>query len=897
MKKSFWIFLILNLSFAVGQTISGTVTDENGNGLAGANVTVEGTNMGAAANSSGSYSISGVAPGTYTVTASFIGYSSSSRSVNVGDGGATANFSLAASALAGAGVFVTGTRAAGRTSMKSPTPIDGFDNQTLRRQGNGDMTETLKNQVPSFNATPLTGDGAAFVRPTSMRGLPPDNVLVLTNSKRRHRSALISHFGAAMNVGAQAVDIGMIPSIAVKRLEILRDGASAQYGSDAIAGVMNFILKDNNEGVEFQVTQGTWMTAENGRGGEQDITAAANIGLPLSDDGFLNISAEYSVRPELSRGYQHASAADGYKGWVQADDETNSDGKYVGTQNVDDWQTAMNWGRPENNGFRSVWNAGMTVGDGVEAYSFGNYADTYGEYSFFLRATGKSGALTPIPLNPTDPSEGDFSWGDTYPLGFTPRLEGHGNDFSSVVGVRGEDLAGLGLNYDFSTSYGSHYIHYLLRNTLNLSWGPNSPHNMVIGDLQQEETNWNADFTYPMGDISLAFGTEWREEKYTMYEGQKEGWLAGPWALVHTLTYDSAGTGTMVNYGYTAPGLAANGMPGTSPDAAGVWARQNTAFYADVEYELGDLLVQAAGRFEDFSDFGTTTNFKVAGRYSLGNLATFRGGYSTGFRAPTPGQSNYTGVVTSFDGVTGMQVQEGTLKPTDPLSVEMGGAALVPEDAVNLSAGFTTSMISGLNLSIDYYQIDVTNKIIKSRSLTVPEGSSALFSDIAMYTNNLDTKTSGIDIVADYNLGNTNIGLAVNTNNTEVVTQRLVNGVNPVSDDGVDNIENNLPKQRVTATVTQNIGDALSVMARVNYYGETIDERSGREVVDPTQLVDIELRYHVSDNLSVVFGASNALNTFPTQIATRMSQGMPYPRRTPIGYHGGIMFTRLTYNF
>ena len=895
MKKSFWIFLILNLSFAVGQTISGTVTDENGNGLAGANVTVEGTNMGAAANSSGSYSISGVALGTYTVSASFIGYNSSSKSVNVGDGGATANFSLASSALAGAGVFVTGTRAAGRTSMKSPTPIDGFDNQTLRRQGNGDMTETLKNQVPSFNATPLTGDGAAFVRPTSMRGLPPDNVLVLTNSKRRHRSALISHFGAAMNVGAQAVDVGMIPSIAVKRLEILRDGASAQYGSDAIAGVMNFILKDNNEGVEFQVTQGTWMTAENGRGGEQDITAAANIGLPLSDDGFLNISAEYSVRPELSRGYQHASAADGYKGWVQADDETNSDGKYVGTQNVDDWQTAMNWGRPENNGFRSVWNAGMTVGDGVEAYSFGNYADTYGEYSFFLRATGKSGALTPIPLNPTDPSEGDFSWGDTYPLGFTPRLEGHGNDFSSVIGVRGEDLAGLGLGYDFSTSYGSHYIHYLLRNTLNLSWGPNSPHNMVIGDLQQEETNWNADFTYPMGDISLAFGTEWREEKYTMYEGQKEAWLAGPWALVHSLTYDSSGTD--VNYGYTAPGLAANGMPGTSPDAAGVWARQNTAFYADVEYELGDLLVQAAGRFEDFSDFGTTTNFKVAGRYSLGNLATFRGGYSTGFRAPTPGQSNYTGVVTSFDGVTGMQVQEGTLKPTDPLSILMGGAALVPEDAVNLSAGFTTSMISGLNLSIDYYQIDVTNKIIKSRSLTVPEGSSALFSDIAMYTNNLDTKTSGIDIVADYNLGNTNIGLAVNTNNTEVVTQRLVNGVNPVSDDGVDNIENNLPKQRVTATVTQNIGDALSVMARVNYYGETIDERSGREVVDPTQLVDIELRYHVSDNLSVVFGASNALNTFPTQIATRMSQGMPYPRRTPIGYNGGIMFTRLTYNF
>jgi len=896
MKKSIGIFLILNLSIALAQSISGTVTDENGSGLAGANVTIDGTNLGAAADASGSYSISGVSSGSYTVSASFIGYNTARKSVRVGDGGGSANFSLSVDALAGGDVFVTGTRSAGRTAMKSPSPIDGFGSESLRRQGNGDMTETLKNQVPSFNATPLTGDGAAFVRPTSMRGLPPDNTLVLTNSKRRHRSALISHFGAAMNVGAQAVDVGMIPSIAVKRLEVLRDGASAQYGSDAIAGVMNFILKDNSEGVEFQVTQGTWMTAENGRGGEQDITAAANIGLPLSDDGFLNISAEYSVRPELSRGFQHASAADGYKGWVKADDKALDSGGYGGEYDPDgnDWQTAMNWGRPENNGFRSVWNAGLEVGDGVEAYSFGNYADTYGEYSFFLRAPGKSGALTAIPVNPTDPSEGDFSWGDTYPLGFTPRLEGHGNDFSAVLGVRGEDLGGYGVNYDFSTSYGSNYIHYYLRNTLNLSWGPNSPHNFEIGDLQQEETNFNADFTYPMGDMNIAFGGEAREEKYTMYQGQKEAWMAGPWGLVHTLTYDSSGTD--VNYGYTAPGLASNGMPGTSPDAAGVFARQNTAYYADVEYDLGDLLVQAAFRMEDFSDFGSTSNFKVAGRYSLGNLATFRGGYSTGFRAPTPGQSNYTGVVTSFDGLNGTQIQEGTLKPTHPLALSMGGAALVPEDAVNLSAGFTTSMVSGLNLSIDYYQIDVTNKIIKSRSLTVPEGSSSLFTDIAIYTNSLDTKTSGIDIVADYTLGATNIGLAMNNNTTEVVTQRQVNGIDPVSEDGVDNIENNLPATRIAATVTHSLG-ALSLMARMNHYSETIDERSGREVVDPTQLIDIELSYRVSDNLSVVIGANNALNTFPNQIATRRSQGMPYPRRTPIGYHGGMMFTRLTYNF
>ena len=283
------------LLFAQNGSISGTVTDADGNPLAGANVAVEGTSMGGATVGSGAYLINGVSAGTYSVTASYIGYKSGTKSVTVSDGAtATVDFTLSVDALESSIVLVTGTRAAGRTSMKSPSPIDGFAEMELRRQGNGDFTETLRNQVPSFNATPLTGDGSAFVRPTSMRGLPPDNILVLTNSKRRHRSALISHFGAAMNVGAQGADVGMIPSIAVKRLEVLRDGAAAQYGSDAIAGVMNFILKDNSSGYEVHVSGGQWMEAPNGRGGETDLTLAANIGLPLTDDGFINLSFEYA---------------------------------------------------------------------------------------------------------------------------------------------------------------------------------------------------------------------------------------------------------------------------------------------------------------------------------------------------------------------------------------------------------------------------------------------------------------------------------------------------------------------------------------------------------------------------------------------------------------------------
>ena len=863
-------------------SIVGSVTDADGNALPGANVAVEGTSLGAATDGNGSYSISGVPAGSYTVTSSFIGYESSSQSVTVGAGASQVDFSLATSALAGADVFVTGTRAAARTAMKSPTPIDGFDDLTLRRQGNGDLTETLKNLVPSFNATPLTGDGAAFVRPTSMRGLPPDNILVMTNSKRRHRSALISHFGAAMNVGAQAVDVGMIPSIAIKKLEVLRDGAAAQYGSDAIAGVMNFILKDNSSGYQVHVTGGQWMEAPNGRGGETDVTIAANVGLPLTENGFVNLSFEYADRPELSRGNQHASAADGYKGW-----DANDAG-----QDVDEWQTAMNWGRPIGSGFKSVWNAGLKISDNVSAYSFGNYADTFGEYSFFLRAPGKSGALTAVPLNPADPSEGNFSWGDTYPLGFTPRLEGHGNDFSSVVGIKGDDLFGLG--YDFSASYGKNHIRYYLKNTLNLSWGPYSPHNFDIGDLEQAETNLNADFTYAMGDaINLAFGAEWREESYTMFAGQKESWMPGPWANVALLNDPEIPGDSTV---YTAPGLAANGMPGTSPAAAGVFDRQNTAFYADVEYAMGDaLLLQFAARSEDFSDFGATSNIKFAGRYSLGDLATLRGGYSTGFRAPTPGQSNYTGIVTSFDGPTGMQVQEGTVRPTDALAIALGGAPLVPEEATNTSFGFTTSPIDNLNLTFDLYTINIVNKIIKSRSLAVENNPE--FKKLAFYTNALDTETSGYDLVLTYRMGNTNLGLAMNHNETKVVDQRQINGEDPISAGLIDNIENNLPKDRITATVTQDFGDALSLMVRLNNYSETIDERSAQDVIDPITFIDVELRYSVSNNLNVVFGANNVTNAYPNEIDTRASQGMPYPRRSPLGYHGGMTYLRLMYDF
>ncbi len=893
MKRKWFTILIVLLcaplaAFSQSGTISGKVTDVNGNALPGANVKIEGMSRGAATDQNGEFTIRNVPAGAYKVEAGFIGYTTMTQDVQVTAGQtATLNFSLEEDTILLGEIVVTGTRGSARTVLESPVPIDAFSAREIERQGNGDLTENLKNIVPSFTATPLTGDGAAFIRPTSLRGLPPDDILVLVNSKRRHRSALISHFGAAMNVGAHAVDVGMIPSIALKRFEVLRDGASAQYGSDAIAGVMNFILKDNSEGIEVQTTTSRWYTAPNGRGGETDAKIGLNIGLPLTSKGFLNLSGEYNSNPELSRGEQHASAAEGYKGWTSG-------------APVDDWDTAMNWGRPRSNGFRSVWNAGLQVSDVVEAYSFGNYADTYGNYSFFYRAPGRTGALTPIPLDPNDPSKGNFSWGDTFPLGFTPRLEGDSKDFSGVVGVKGN--FDNGLNFDVSASHGRHRLSYTLLGSLNLSWGPDSPFNFDIGDLQQTETNYNADFSYPVSDaFSVAFGVEWREEVYTMFEGQKESWAAGPWARVHLLIDPETGEN------YTATGLAANGMRGTSRDEAGVFERQNTAVYLDAEWDVSEqLLIQAAGRFEDFSDFGTTTNGKLAARFSPVNKFALRGAVSTGFRAPTPGQSNVTTIVTSFDGVTGQQVQEGTVRPDDPLAVAFGGAALEPEDAVNFSVGFTTSPSNNLNLTVDAYRINVDQRIIKSRSLPVDPVTYPNifreFAELAFYTNALDTRTQGVDVVAVFNKFHangtrSNFSVAYNYNKTEVLRQREVGGQLPVSAGTITNIEENLPKHRATATFVQGITSKLSGMLRGNYYGGTVDERGDKEEIGKEILLDLEFNYGVSENLNLILGANNILDNYPDRIETRLSQGMPYPRRTPIGYNGGMAYLRAVYRF
>ena len=819
-------------------------------------------------------------------------------------------------------VVSVGTRSKPRSAADSPVPIDSFNSAQLNQQPHGDMTENIKNLVPSFTAAPLTGDGSAFVRSTSLRGLPPDEVLLLVNNKRRHRSALIQHFGAAMSQGSHAADMGAIPSIALKNVEVLRDGAAAQYGSDAIAGVINFVLDDANEGGRIEAQYGQFYE------GETSIKLAGNIGLPLTDDGFANFSFEYVDHEQLIRGHQPYDAVEAINLGFE---NVGNDSPYSN----DKKGRAQTWGRPENDGIRTAWNLGLELGNGAEAYMFGNYADIYGNYRFFYRevvaadpndSSELDGSLTPMPIDPTDPDgdgipglpgafAGNFCWCDVLTGGYTPFLVGDQTDFSNVVGVRGEFSNGM--LYDFSGSYGQNVMDYTLHNSISPTYGPGtSTSNFDTTDLKEYDTNLNADFSYPMSDaVNLAFGFEWREENYVMVAGDRESWVPGPWAEVGQLT--NPDTGEL----YATPPNGSNGMPGTPAESAGTFSRDNISVYVDAEWDISDaFLLQGALRYEDFSDFGTTTNGKIAGRFNVSDNFTIRGAYSTGFRAPTPGQSNLETIVLSFDADAAAQVLEGTLRPTDPLLASFGGQALEPEDATNLSVGFSLNLDNGFSLTADYYQVDVEDRIVKTFNLDVPdtpEFADVDFNKVAFYTNGLETETSGFDLVALWSMdwaggSSTDFSLAWNNNDTKITKVNAIDHdadpatdpVEPVSGGTQFNIQNNLPENRFSFSANHNM-DRLGLTLRANWYDDTVDEQSGRIPVSSALMVDIEARYDVNEEWTLVVGANNVFDEYPSTVgensfptpSVRNHQGLTYPRRSPIGYDGGMWYLKGVFNF
>ncbi len=750
-----------------------------------------------------------------------------------------------------------------RSVTDSPVPVDVISGEDFTSTGNAaDITDNLKMLVPSYTATPATGDGSAFIRPTSLRGMAPDQTLILVDGKRRHRSALVQFFAPAAGNGSHGVDVGMIPSIALKRVEVLRDGAASQYGSDAIAGVINFIMKDSNEGGEVLVSYGQFYE------GEESMKVAGNIGLPVGDNGFINISAEYTDNDALSRGIQRTAT-------IQPFVDAGVTG-FGADSPFGDAPLVQTWGRPETSGTRVFINSGIELDNGGQVYVRGNYSDTDGRYRFFYRTPDHS-TLTAF-------RDAGYTG---LPAGYTPFLDGAQTDYSIISGVNGETDGGL--YYDFSAALGVSQLDYFLNNTVNsgldLVNGEIPQMDFDMGGYEQKEVNLNADFSKTIGDSSsVAFGFEWREETFTTISGEANA-LVGP---------------------------GPSGMTSVSLADAGAFSRSNFGGYVDVEHDVSDeFMVQFALRYEDFSDFGGTLNGKFATRYSLSDSTTLRASISTGYHAPTPGQGNITSIITTFDGNTGLQVEEGLVNPTSPEALAAGGAPLKEETSISYSAGLTKDLSDNATLTVDMYQTDVADRIYRTGDLPVVGGADN--QTVSFFTNVLDVRHKGVDVVVtsdvEWNADtNTDITFAFNYNKIEVTGVKQINGLTPVGASTIEDIENNYPSIRMALTTNTYFGDAWNFMARANYYGSHYDERGtiGAAVSPSAKIgeiiyIDLELGYQATDSLRLVAGGSNVFNTYVDEIgapyANRLSVGLQYPRRTVANYEGGSWYVRAKYSF
>jgi iron complex outermembrane receptor protein len=768
-------------------------------------------------------------------------------------------------------VITVGSRNAAkpRTASDSPVPIDVLDAENFNAMGStADLTDNMKALVPSYTASPATGDGSAFVRPTSLRGTAPDQMLVLVNGKRRHRSSLVHFFAPAAGNGAHGPDIGMIPSIGLKRVEVLRDGASSQYGSDAIAGVINFVMKDDSEGGSVMVQAGEFFD------GESSLKFGANAGFAIGDTGFVNASIEVIDNDALSRGLQRPDAQ------ALADQ-----GIPVGLDApFGDTPLVQSWGRPETEGVRFYLNSGFDISDQSQLYARFSLADTDGRYRFFYRQPDHS-SLTQHRL-------------DGYtglPGGYTPFLDGAQDDASIVLGIDGEFDSGM--SYDFSFNYGKNELDYFLNNTVNGDLPLDgvcpaceiSQRGFDVGGYAQEETNINADFGVPVSDnVFLAFGLEIREEVFTAYAGEATSFEGG----------------------------GSSGFRGVEPSNAGEFSRDNTAFYADIEHDITDrFLLQYAARYENFSDFGSTLNGKLAARFRISDGFALRGAVSTGFHAPTPGQTNISNIITTFD--SGVQVEEGLVPSTSDAAKEAGGTALVEENAVNISAGFTADFGDNWTLTADVYQIEVSDRIYRTGSIDLPPlpGSppGAPGRAISFFTNALDVEHQGMDIVLDgrFDIGSTSgldLTFVYSYNTIEVTDQKAVNGVIPVSDAKVEDIENNYPESRAVLTGNFLIGESFNVLARANYYGDHYDE-NGRIGPGPGNsakvgsivYLDLEAGWNLNDNWRLVVGAMNITDEYIDEIgppnANALSSGLQYTRRSVANYEGGSYYLRANFNW
>ena len=881
-------------------------------------------------------------------------------------------------------LLVTGSRRVIRSDGDTLTPLDIISGSDFSRQGSGEIDKMLRTVLPSYNvhSAPQVAE-ATIMRPASLRGLSSDHTLVLVNGKRRHRGAGITLLGNGVSDGAQGPDIAAIPSIALKRVEVLRDGSSAQYGADAIAGVINFVLKDASDGVLIDTKIGSSYA---GDGEHRQV--ATNLGLPLGDSGFMNYSLEWIDKNPTSRSIQRPDAQ------ILID---------AGNTEVKD--PAQIWGDPDlDDDIRSTFNMEYTLSDRAGVYAFGNYSERTLEGGFYFRnpdsrsgvyvqdtplrnianedadeyspgaqadatvrtrlvgdreqaRTGESADRTcPTDLfvlshEPTRTTmlaafggdeqalldyvaaqeqaieDEDSCWlfTDYFPAGFVPQFGGNVHDYSLVTGVSGEFDSGL--TYDTSVSFGRSELMYFIE-SLNASLGldglPGPRSLAVYGDLGtviQTDMAFNLDLTYPMeiaafaSPLNVAAGFEWREEEFEVEAASDP---------------DSHAVGPYAGQGF---GSGSNGFAGYSPEYELKEDRSNIALYLDLEADISERLTAgAAVRWEDFQQFGTTTNWKVSGLYRVTDSFRFRASANTGFRVPTVGQNEFISLTTAV-GSDGRLASRVGISPDSDLAQALGADALVPEESDSFSLGVIFDLGDSGEVTLDYYQVEVEDRLSRSAGLQLSEltnpdreeqglrvysreevnellatagfgmlSSDGTIEDVRFFVNDFETRTRGVDLVYTTPVELTGTGTS------EVVisgnwTKNTVEDFDPSTLNEVrrGQLEDSLPNVRFNVSLTHDEGEWRGLV-RARYFGSgkeyTADILPG-STYDGDLLFDVEVVYVPRPGWEVIVGAENVFDNNPSgrEDAFYREVGSKYSEVAPTGILGGFYYAGLRHEF
>ncbi|MEC9260904.1 MAG: TonB-dependent receptor [Pseudomonadota bacterium] len=817
-------------------------------------------------------------------------------------------------------IAVVGARGAPRSVTSSPVPVDVLTAEDITGVASSDMNDIMMTLVPSYTLSrqPIS-DGGTFIRPAQLRGLPTDKTLVLVNGKRRHRAALVQIGGS----GTQGPDLATIPSAALGSVEVLRDGAAAQYGSDAIAGVINFQLKNNAEGGSLSLDVGQYYEGD----GDQ-YTISGNKGFSLGDDGFLSISAEVTDSEATYRGEQYCES------WFCVDEQSD---EYIAAaeamgNSVHGSPQVQPWGQPNYSGAKVFVNAGYALNSDMEIYSFANYSESEGDGSFFYRYPGNG---TIEDLREQDGSI--YSPLEKFPGGFTPRFFGDITDYSFAAGLKG--MTGS-LGYDISGRYGYNEISYTLANTINPSMGPDSPTSFKPGDLSNDELQFQADFTYDLAEYVLAFGVSYMEESYEISAGDAASVEVGPysssdpWGFCDgTATADALASALANGLDcsdpddpvYTAVGVGSNGFPGYSADYTGTYERDSYAVYADISGDITDkLFAQAAIRYEDYSDFGSELVYKIAGIFQVTDEIAIRSSFGTGFRAPTPGQQGTTNVSTRLP--NGFPVATGLFPANSATAQALGASPLDPETSTNFTLGATAD-VGNFTLTVDYYRILLEDRVnaistldVSATEVTDPdadgydayqrflaldaagvEGANTI-GGVFYFQNAFDTVTQGIDIVGTYNFeseyGDTTITASMNFADQNFNSDPQVY----FNNEAIYDFLNGTPATRGVLSVKHAMDD-MSFTARMNYFGGYSNSDGGSQVsaiqiFEPEVMFDLEGTYFISEMLSVSAGARNLFDNYPD--AGEIGEtccGRIYRSDSIVDWQGGYYYMRLNMSF